>query len=445
MRVMVVGGGGREHALAWKLSTSPGVQKIYVAPGNGGTELVGQNVDLDVTEIVPLADLARQLGVHLVVVGPELPLALGIVDELRNLGVPAFGPTRTAAQVETSKAFAKDLMRRHGIPTAPFEVVTHMGEVPSALARIGLPCVVKADGLAGGKGTFIVHAEAEALRVAEDLLEKRVLGDAGKTLIVEQFLTGVEVSFQVLTDGFHVLPLATSQDYKRAFDDDQGPNTGGMGAYSPSVYMTPELHHRIMNEVVKPTLRALDQEGRTFLGVLYAGLMLTREGPRVLEFNCRFGDPETQAVLPRMDANFLEVLDAAVRCELDRVQVRWAREACVCVVLASQGYPGRYEKGKVITGWTDAQALPGVLVFHAGTRRVVTEEAGRPVERWLTHGGRVLNVCALGETLRQARERAYEAVRRVAFEGMFYRTDIALKAVELLDRRGPRTEEAPGA
>ncbi|GBC84484.1 Phosphoribosylamine--glycine ligase [bacterium HR11] len=438
MRVMVVGGGGREHAIAWKLSMSPGVQKIYVAPGNGGTELIGQNIDLDVTEVVPLADLARRLDVRLVVVGPELPLALGIVDEMRSLGVPVFGPTRMAAQVETSKAFAKDLMRRHGIPTAPFEVVTHMGEVPAVLGRVGLPCVIKADGLAGGKGTFIVHEEAEALRVAEDLLEKRVLGDAGRALVIEQFLTGVEVSFQVLTDGFHVLPLATSQDYKRAFDDDQGPNTGGMGAYSPSVYMTPDLHQRIMNEVVKPTLRALDQEGRTFMGVLYAGLMLTREGPRVLEFNCRFGDPETQAVLPRMEADLLEVLDAAVRGELDRVQVRWTREACVCVVLASQGYPGRYEKGKVITGLADAQALPGVFVFHAGTRRVVTEEDGRPVEQWLTHGGRVLNVCALGETLRQARERAYEAVRRIAFDGMFYRSDIALKAVELLDRRAAR-------
>ncbi|MCS7312971.1 MAG: phosphoribosylamine--glycine ligase, partial [Acidobacteria bacterium] len=410
MRVMIIGSGGREHAIAWKLSTSPGVQKIYVAPGNGGTGLIGQNIDLDVTEVVPLADLARRLDVSLVVVGPELPLALGIVDELRSLGVPVLGPTRMAAQVETSKAFAKDLMRRYAIPTAPFEVVTHMSEVPPALARVGLPCVLKADGLAGGKGTFIVSEEAEALRIAEDLLEKRVLGDAGRTLVIEQLLTGVEVSFQVLTDGFHVLPLATSQDYKRAFDDDQGPNTGGMGAYSPSVYMTPDLHQRIMTEIVKPTLRALDQEGRTFTGILYTGLMLTREGPRVLEFNCRFGDPEVQTLLPRMETHFLEVVDAAVRGELDRVQVRWSREACVCVVLASQGYPGRYEKGRVIMGLADAQALPGVFVFHAGTRRVMTEEDGQSVEQWLTHGGRVLNVCALGKTLRQARERAYEAV-----------------------------------
>ncbi len=445
MRVMVVGSGGREHALAWKLAQSDNVRKIFIAPGNGGTARIGQNLELAVTEIVPLAEMAHRLNIDIVVIGPELPLALGIVDELTQLGVPAFGPTRLAAQIEASKAFAKEFMARHGIPTARFAIVTQMSELEPAVRRFGLPCVIKADGLAGGKGTFIVQTWDQAQRVGEALMEEKILGEAGKILVVEEFLPGIELSFQVISDGLHVLPLATSQDYKRAYDHDEGPNTGGMGAYSPSVLMTAELHQRIMQEIIKPTIQGMDEEGRTFHGVLYAGLMLTKTGPKVLEFNCRFGDPETQVVLPRMDADLAEVLEAAVRRELHRVEVRWRREACLCVVLASRGYPGSYEKGKEITGIDDAEAEPHVTVFCAGVRREVHTENDHTVEKWWTAGGRVLNVVAMGTTLREARDRAYRAIEKIHFAGMFYRTDIGLRAIELLEKIAAQRGQATDA
>ena len=426
MKVLVVGRGGREHAIAWKLALSPNVERVYIAPGNGGTSLIGENIDIDTIEIVRLSEFARDIGVGLVVVGPELPLALGLADELKSLGVPAFGPTRLAAQIEASKAFAKEFMSRHDIPTARFEIAESVHQVEQALKKLGTPCVIKADGLAAGKGAFIVETKEDALKVADHLIEKRVLGDAGKRVVVEAFLSGIEVSFQVITDGYRILPLATSQDFKRAYDHDEGPNTGGMGAYSPAFFMTSDLLHEVIQRIMKPAIQGLESEGRVYTGVLYAGLMLTSEGPKVLEFNCRLGDPETQVVLPRLETDFAEICEATVRGELSRIVARWSRSSCLCVVLASGGYPGKYEKGYPIEGLEDILSMEDVMVFHAGTKR---GENGQ----FYTDGGRVLNVVAMGPTLKHARERAYRAIEKIRFENMHYRKDIGETAIKMIE------------
>ncbi len=431
---MVVGSGGREHALTWKLFESPNVDKIYIAPGNGGTEGLGTNVDIDVTEIVNLADFAASVKVDLVVVGPELPLALGLVDEMLNYGVPAFGPMKNASMIESSKVFAKEFMSRNGIPTARFEIVNSMEELSHAIRKFDFPVVLKADGLAAGKGTFIVESRKDALAIGEKLLEQHVLGKAGDMIVVEEYLAGVEVSFQVITDGRTVIPLATSQDFKRAFDGDEGPNTGGMGAFSPVFFLSPDVYRTILNDIVRPTIQALDAEGRRYIGCLYTGIMLTKDGPYVLEYNCRFGDPETQVVLPRMNADFYELCEAAIKGELNRVKCEWYKDACVCVVLASKGYPGSYEKGFPITGINEALQNEGLMVFHAGTKLL---EDGTLV----TNGGRVLNVVALGDNLREARQKAYDAVDKIQFENKFFRNDIGKKAEDMLKKLAHESRE----
>lgn len=435
MKVLIIGSGGREHALAWKLSLSPLVNKIYIAPGNGGTSLVGENVDIDIVEVVSLAEFARDIGVDLVVIGPELPLSLGLVDELRKFDIATFGPTRNAAQIETSKAFAKEFMIRNHIPTARFKIAATVPEALKALSDIGTPCVIKADGLAAGKGAFIVDTPDAAKQIIEHLLVDKVLGDAGKLIIIEEYLTGLEASFMIVTDGYRILPLATSQDFKRALDGDEGPNTGGMGAFSPAFFLSTDLLHRILQEIMKPAVQGLEREGRTYTGVLYAGLMLTREGPRVLEFNARLGDPEAQAVLPRLDSDFAEICLAAAHQELHRIVANWNRQFCFCVVLASGGYPGRYDKGFPIEGLEEATHLKDVIVFHAGTQKDENM-------RFKTAGGRVLNIIAMDINLKGARDKAYEAVSRISFQNMHYRRDIGERAVKMLSQLARKLGEA---
>ncbi len=417
MKVMVVGSGGREHALVWKISQSPLVEKIFAAPGNGGMDQA-ERVSIPVHEIVQLADFAREKGIDLTVVGPELPLALGIVDEFRKRGLLAFGPYKLAAELEASKVFAKEFMTRHGIPTAEFDVVSDFtsGEEIVKSGKYGFPVVIKADGLAGGKGSLVCSDEGEALRALDLLINKRIFGNAGDRVVIEKFLPGREISFTVITDGRNIVPIVTSKDYKRAYDGDQGPNTGGMGAVSPCPYVDGELYRRIMSEIVKPTIEGMLEEGREFRGVLYAGLMLTEEGPKVLEFNVRFGDPETQAIMMRLRSDLVEVLASVAGGFIPEKKLEWDREVSLDVVLASGGYPGKYEKGKEIKG---LDAIPeDVVVFHAGTEK----RDGK----FYTAGGRVLNVASKGKDLADARGKVYSAVEKIHFEGMHYRKDIGV-------------------
>ncbi len=418
MKVLVVGSGGREHALAWKIGLSERVDKVYVSPGNGGIE-DSCRVKIPPHEIVKLADFAEKEKIDLTVVGPELPLTLGIVDEFERRGLRIFGPSKLAAELEGSKVFAKEFMRRHGIPTAEFEVAASPAEAERIVkeGKFGYPVVIKADGLAGGKGSLICHDLQEALKAIDLLMRERVFGSAGDRVVIEKFLEGKEISFTAVTDGTHILPFVTSLDHKRAYDGDRGPNTGGMGAISPCPYVDASLYRQIMEVIVKPTIEKMFEEGRKFRGVLYAGLMLTEEGPKVLEFNVRFGDPETQAMLLRLDSDLVDILEAAVEGELNSVKPVWDRRASAVVVLASGGYPGKYEKGKLIEGLD--KVGDDVIIFHAGTER----KDGK----FYTAGGRVLNVAALGETLSQALEKVYAAIEKIKFENMHYRKDIGRK------------------
>ncbi len=436
MKILVVGGGGREHAIAWKLRRSSEVTELYAAPGNAGIREVADCVPIDPSDIVELAEFAGKVRVDLTVVGPELPLTLGIVDEFEKRGLKIFGASRAAAEIERSKVFAKEFMRRHGIPTADFTACSTWEEAMAALGRRSrseYPVVLKADGLAAGKGVIIAESASEAEGAVTDIMKRRKFGNAGDRLVVEDFLRGREVSFFGLSDGEHLLPLVTCQDYKRIGDANRGANTGGMGAFSPSVAVTQEIYEEVVARVLRPTVAGLAEEGRTYRGVLYAGLMLTEEGPRVLEFNARFGDPETQVLLPRLKSDLAPLLLAAAEGRLDRAETEWSRDRAVCVVMASEGYPEGYETGKEIRGLDRAAALPGVMVFHAGTRR---EEDG-PV---LTAGGRVLGVTALGATFEEARKLAYGGVDAVRFENRYFRGDIGGDAVEFEQKAGA----APG-
>lgn len=428
MKVLVIGSGGREHALAWKLAQSPGATKVYCAPGNAGIARDAECISADVTDLAALASLAEKLQADLTVVGPELPLARGIADEFRRRGLRLVGPTKGAAEIEASKAFAKKFMQRHGIPTAFFTVCDTPGDAYSALCSYEYPVVIKADGLAAGKGVLIGNSPDESTAILERLMEKRELGTAGDRVVLEEYLEGEEMSFIVLTDGETILPLAPAQDYKRAYDDDQGPNTGGMGSYSVDALLAPKLRAQILREIVTPTVGGLAAEGRPYQGFLYFGLMLTAEGPRVLEINARMGDPEAQPLLMRLESGLLDVLDRLERRELAGVELRWSREAAICVVLASRGYPGQYETGKAISGLEAAEAFPQVKVFHAGTQRL----PGGIV----TAGGRVLGVTARGPDLRAAQARAYEAIDKISFEGVHYRRDIGARALQKLGARG---------
>lgn len=424
MKVLVIGGGGREHALAWKLRQSEGVSQVFVAPGNAGTARDPALTNLPLTDKVALREWARAQGVGLTVVGPEAPLAAGVVDEFRAHGLAIFGPTRLAAQLESSKAFSKAFMERHGIPTARYQTFTDPAAAHAYVEAEGAPIVIKADGLAAGKGVVVALTVAEAHEAIDFMLVDNTLGvahnEGGARVVIEEFLQGEEASFIVLCDGEHALALATSQDHKRLLDADRGPNTGGMGAYSPAPVVTPAVHERAMNEVILPTLRGMAADGIPYTGFLYAGLMITPDGRvKTLEFNCRMGDPETQPILMRLRSNLAQVLLSATRAELDRIQLDWDPRVALGVVLAAAGYPLNPRKGDAISGLPADAA--DCMVFHAGTTQV-----GEQVQ---VSGGRVLCVTALAASVAQARERAYAAVASIGFDGMQYRRDIGYRAL----------------
>jgi phosphoribosylamine--glycine ligase len=424
MKVLVVGGGAREHALCWKLRQSPLLKDLYCAPGNPGIGRLADLVPVAPEETHRLADFASELRIDLTVVGPELPLALGIADELARRGLPVFGPSQLAAEIEGSKVFAKQFMERHGLPTAPFVVAHDAAEARAAAGRFGLPVVVKADGLAAGKGVIIPSNESELEAAIQALFEERRFGASGDRAVIEQFLEGEEVSFMALSDGSRLLPLAIAKDYKRAGDGDTGPNTGGMGAHSPVGLPSSEAAAEIVETVMRATISGLAAEGRPFVGVLYAGMILTADGPRLLEFNARFGDPEAQVLLLRLEDDLLPVLAAAAAGDLDiHRRLHFRKEAAACVVLASQGYPGRPVTGEVIHG-LDVPLPPGVEVFHAATRRGSQGEL-------LTAGGRVLSVCALGPDLVGALRRAYAAAAEIQWPARFFRRDIGRRVLDL--------------
>jgi phosphoribosylamine--glycine ligase len=421
VRVLLVGGGGREHALAWKLAQSPRLSALYAAPGNPGIARHATCLAIRADAIDALLAFAVDERIDLTVIGPEAPLVAGIVDRFEAEGRRVFGPSARAAAIEGSKAFAKGLMARHGIPTARFRVASDGRTARENCRELGAPLVVKADGLAAGKGAIVCASLAEADEAIARCLERRAFGDAGGTVVVEEFMRGEEASFFALSNGVDVVPFGVAQDHKRVFDDDRGPNTGGMGAYAPAPIVDAALSARVMDTIVRPTIRALAAEGRIYRGLLYTGLMLTSEGPKVVEFNCRFGDPECQVVLPRLEDDLLPVLHAcAVGASLPP-EPRWRRGAAVCVVCASGGYPGEYPTGLPITGLAAAEACPGVLVFHAGT---ATRDG-----TLVTAGGRVLGVTALGDDMPRAVKSAYEAIDRICFEGMHFRKDIGRRHI----------------
>ena len=422
--VLLVGGGGREHALAWKLAQSPGLGRMIAGPGNPGIAAHARCVPVKDTAIDDLVALAQQERPDLVVVGPEVPLALGLADRMRAAGFAVFGGSAAAARLESSKAFAKELMARHRIPTARFGTFREAVAARAFCRELGAPLVVKADGLAAGKGVLICRSLGEADAALAQCLEARAFGDSGLTVVVEEFLQGEEASFFALSDGTTALPLAAAQDHKTVWDGDRGPNTGGMGAYSPAPVMDAAMEARVMAEIVRPTIAAMAAEGAPYTGVLYVGLMITREGPKVIEFNCRFGDPECQALLPRLQEDLLALLLAAATGKGLPPTLAWSPRASVCVVMTSAGYPGRYDTGTAITGLEAAGALPDVTVFHAGTAR-----AGGGL---VTAGGRVLGVQALGDDVAAAIRTAYAAVERIRFDGAHYRRDIGHHALRRL-------------
>jgi len=425
MNVLVIGNGGREHALAWKIAQRPRLEHLYIAPGHAGCAEVGECVGLDTANLPLTVRWAREHGIHLVVPGPEAVLCAGIVDAFRETGIKIFGPSQAAAELEGSKIFAKNLMRHHGIPTADYAVFEQFEAARQYLeSREDGPIVVKADGLAAGKGAIVCADHTEALAALRQCMVDQAFGEAGSRVVIEECLRGEELSVLALTDGKTIAPLASAQDHKAALDGDRGPNTGGMGAYSPAPLLTEGLLDTVVEKVLVPTVHAMNTEGRRYRGVLYAGLMITGGGPRVLEFNVRFGDPETQPILMRLDCDLLDLLEAVVDGKLETQELRWKEEAAVCVVMASGGYPGAYEKGKAIAGLDDLRGRQDVVAFHAGTVRKRDEI--------LSAGGRVLGVTALGRDIPDAIDKAYAAVRGIRFEGAHYRTDIAQKAIARL-------------
>jgi len=423
MRILVIGSGGREHALVWKIAQSKLADKIFCAPGNAGITQQAECLDIKADDIPALLDFARRQNLDLTVVGPEAPLAAGIVDEFSNYKLRIFGPNKRAAQLEASKVFAKELMAKYKIPTADFKIFDNAEDAKKYIEKIGAPCVVKADGLAAGKGVVVAKTVDEAKQAVVSMMQEKIFGDAGNRVIVEECLEGQEASILVLTDSKEVIPLASSQDHKRIFDNDTGPNTGGMGAYSPAPVVTKELFAEIIEKVIRRTIGGLAKEGIEYKGVLYAGIMITNNGPKTLEFNVRFGDPETQAILPRLKSDLLEVMLAVAEGKLSKFKnLEWDPRACVCVVCASGGYPGDYQKGKEITGLDEAAKIKDVVVFHAGTKK--------QGEKIVTSGGRVLGVTGLGDSIKGAIDNTYRAVEKINFGGLHYRRDIGRKAVE---------------
>ena len=417
MNILVIGSGGREHALYWKLSESPQTEQIYAIPGNPGMDA---SAALALDDHAEILRFVKEKDIGLVVVGPEVPLMNGLVDELEEAGIRAFGPRANAAEIEGSKSFAKDLMKKYGIPTARYEVFTAAEPARAYIRQEGAPIVVKADGLAAGKGVIVAMTEQEALDAVDAIMEDHSFGDAGARVVIEEFMEGEEASLLAFTDGMTICPMISAQDHKRAYDGDRGPNTGGMGTYAPAPVMTPEMTKRAVEEILEPTIAAMAQGGRTYRGCLYLGLMVTADGPKVVEFNARFGDPETQAVLPLLDSDLVEIMCACTNETLADVSIRWKDGAAVCVVLASGGYPGAYKKGQEIIGIADAEAM-GALVFHAGTAM----KDGKLV----TNGGRVLGVVGRGADISSAVDAAYAAAEKISFKDAYYRKDIAHRAL----------------
>ena len=418
MNILVIGSGGREHALYWKLSESPQTEQIYAIPGNPG---MGASAAIALDDHAAILRFVKEHEIGLVVVGPEVPLMNGLVDELEAAGIRAFGPRANAAEIEGSKSFAKNLMKKYGIPTARYEVFTAAEPARAYIRQEGAPIVVKADGLAAGKGVIVAMTEQEALDAVDAIMEDHSFGDAGARVVIEEFMEGEEASLLAFTDGTTIRPMISAQDHKRAYDGDRGPNTGGMGTYAPAPVMTPEMTERAVEEILKPTIAAMAKEGRTYRGCLYLGLMVTADGPKVVEFNARFGDPETQVVLPLLDSDLVAIMCACADGTLADVPIRWKDGAAVCVVLASGGYPGHYDKGQEIHGLADAEAM-GALVFHAGTAM----KAGKLV----TNGGRVLGVVGRGADISSAVDAAYAAAAKISFKDAYYRKDIAHRALE---------------
>jgi phosphoribosylamine--glycine ligase len=427
MKVLVLGSGGREHAIVWKLRQSPRITKLYCAPGNGGIAADAECVPADLKSVDSLIQLANRLNPDLTVVGPELPLTLGVVDEFQKRGWPIFGPTRAAAQLESSKSFAKQFMQRHNIPTAKYSVITRKEEIAEALKLFHTPIVVKADGLAAGKGVVIAQSKDEAQRTAEEMLSGKMLGEAGARVVFEECLEGEELSFLVMSDGERVVPLVATQDHKRVFDNDEGPNTGGMGAYSTNQMLDAQMRDWLVSRIARPVVAGMHAEGAEYKGILYCGIMMTATGPMVLEFNCRFGDPETQPIMMRLESDLLEAMEASIAGRASEGDFRWSPEPAVCVVMASGGYPSAFEAGKPIFGIEEADRIYGVKVFHAGTNRRDST--------YYTSGGRVLGVSARGSDLPDAVARAYDAVMKIRFDGMHYRKDIAARGLRHLRER----------
>jgi len=422
MKVLVIGSGGREHTLVWKIKQSPKVSKVYCAPGNAGISQLAQCVDIDADSIKKLIDFAKKEKIDLTVVGPELPLSQGIVNEFNQQGLRIFGPSKKAAEIESSKVFSKYLLKKYNIPTANYEVFQNSEKALAYIQQQTFPLVIKADGLAAGKGVFIVKNLLEARDALNALMEEKKFGEAGRQVIIEEFLEGEEVSILAFCDGKTVVPMVSSQDHKKIFDNDLGPNTGGMGAYSPVPFYPDEFEKRVLEEILKPTVKGLQNEGKEYKGVLYAGLILTKEGPKVLEFNARFGDPETQVILPRLKTDLIDILNAVIDSTLHKINIEWEDNAVVCVVVASGGYPEKYQKGKVINGLDKLEKMKNMIAFHAGTKF----QEGRVV----TSGGRVLGITAWDETISKAKEKAYKGIEEIYFEDMYYRKDIATKAIK---------------
>ncbi len=421
MKILVVGSGGREHALCWKIAQSPHCDELFCAPGNGGIAKLAECVPIAPEEIEELGDFAEREDIDLTVVGPERPLIIGIVDHFESRGLPIYGPNAAAARLEGSKAFANEVVEKAGAPGKQFRVFSSPEEASAYVREQGAPIVVKADGDAAGKGVVVAETVDDALDAIEEAMVEKAFGPAGDRVVIEECLVGQECSIKVFCDGENILPMVPSQDYKRIYDGDEGPNTGGMGCYSPVPVLSDDALEQILTDIIEPTVRQMAEDGTPYRGTLYAGIILTEEGPRLLEYNCRFGDPETQVVVPRLESDIVELFLATIEGRLDAVDATWRDERAVCVVIASGGYPGHYEKGREITGLKEAEADENVIVFHAGTKRF-----GR---RYMTDGGRVLGVTALGKTFEEARDRAYNGVGRIDFEDMYFRTDIAERAV----------------
>ncbi len=419
MKILVVGGGGREHAIVWKIAKSPLVEKIYCAPGNGGISTLAECVPIKALDIEGIVKFSVENKIDMVMVAPDDPLVAGMVDALESAGIRAFGPRKAAALIEGSKTFAKELMKKYNLPTAKYEAFDNSEHAIEYLRHQSYPVVIKADGLALGKGVIIAQGFEEAQEAVNSMMHDRVFGDAGNKIIIEEFLVGPEVSILAFTDGKTIKPMVSSQDHKRVFDNDEGLNTGGMGTFSPSKIYTPELEAFCMENIYKPTIDAMNKENRTFKGILYFGLIITKDGPKILEYNARFGDPETQVILPRLESDLVEIFNAIIDEKLDSIDLRWSIGACVCVIMASGGYPQQYKTGYEITGLDEAERDSNIVVFHAGTKR--------EKEKFLTAGGRVLGVTAIDSSMDEAIKRAYEGVSKISFTDAHFRKDIGKK------------------